>query len=101
MMELFFPSNNYESFEVCVFSIEYPGYYQCKTALNTRANLDTVYIEAPTGIGRVPEGSTVHSAHVYEGPTYYDEDGNVLPSSYVKQGEDSMYTERTKIKMQV
>jgi hypothetical protein len=52
---------------------------------------DVVYIEAPSGIDRVPEGSTVYS------PTYYDNDGTVVPSvTEVKQGDDSENTETNK-----
>ena len=81
-----------DSFEVCAFSVDHDGLYECKTAINTRANPDVVYIQAPSGIDRVPEGSTVYHPQT----TYYDDDGNVIPvqDNDVRQGDDSENTQK-------
>jgi hypothetical protein len=77
-----------------VFSEDYVKLYTCQTFVNTKKNPDVVWIEAPSGIGRVPEGSTVYSPSVF---TEDDDDDNIIPvSNEVNQGEDSTYTEKNK-----
>jgi hypothetical protein len=47
--------------------------------------------EGTNGPKKAPE---VIDVEVPSGTTYYDEDGNVIPNSYLKQGDDSTNTEK-------
>ena len=76
--------DNNQNVQVCVYSLDHGNVFTC----------DNEYVEDNTAklslvIPGVPQER-------YNEPTYYDEDGNVIPSSYVKQGDDSTTNQKNK-----
>src|SRR5919112_1073433 len=76
--------DNNENVNVCVYLLDHNNIYTCNNDYveNNRA---TVSVQIP---GEYQQPS------INDKITYYDEDGNVIPNSYVKQGDDSTNTDK-------
>lgn len=78
-----------ELFNVCIESIDFPELKNCEVGENTAAKKpETVIIEAPSGIGRSPEGSTIYSPNPEarnHDEEVYDDDKDV---HYPEDGQD-------------
>jgi hypothetical protein len=76
--------DNNENVNVCVYLLDHNNIYTC--------NND--YVEDNRAAVSVQIPNEYQQPSINDKITYYDEDGNVIPNSYVKQGDDSTNTDK-------
>jgi hypothetical protein len=77
--------DNNENVNVCVYILDHNNIYTCNNDY-VEDNMAKVSLQIP---GKYQQPTSLNDQI-----TYYDEDGNVIPNSYVKQGDDSTNTEK-------
>ena len=77
--------DNNENVNVCGYLLDHNNIYTCNNDY-VEDNMAKVSLQIP---GEYQQPS------INDKITYYDEDGNVISNSYVKQGDDSTNTERS------
>jgi hypothetical protein len=77
--------DNNENVNVCVYLLDHNNIYTCNNDY-VEDNMAKVSLQIP--------GEYQQPTSLNDQITYYDEDGNVIPNSYVKQGDDSINTDK-------
>jgi hypothetical protein len=76
--------DNNENVNVCVYLLDHNNIYTCNNDY-VEDNMAKVSLQIPGEYQQPTANDDI---------TYYDEDGNVIPNSYVKQGDDSINTDK-------